>query len=65
MKETYRIELAYDTHEAEEFAGWLREQGHDAFIGDSTGTFIDNYHTDSARKYNTILRNLWDEYCRS
>lgn len=59
--EKYRIVLACDTDEA--FASWLREKGHDATVGTSTGTYVDGAWTSDSEDENEIIRELWEEYC--
>jgi hypothetical protein len=63
IRDSYKIEIAVDTTEADEFCAWLNEQGHDATVGDSTGNYIDGVWTSSDEQANTILGDLWAEYC--
>jgi hypothetical protein len=72
--EKYRIEIAFDTNEVEAFCAWLNEQGHDAWIGKSTGSYIDgdwtSHYTEeginSEHPYSEeIMRELWEGYCNS
>lgn len=59
---TYEIELACDQHEGEQFAGWLRAQGHTVAIGRTThGTISSLDQTDAT----TELNGLWERYCAS
>lgn len=51
------IEIAYDIPEAEQFAQWLREQGHTVKIGHSTGNYIDGQLAS--------IDDLWAAYCNS
>ncbi|MCY1417013.1 hypothetical protein D9M71_325310 [compost metagenome] len=62
---TYTIEIAVDTHEAEEFRAWLTEQGHTATIGTSTGNYIDGRWTSSDQDASDIMNKLWSAYCNS
>lgn len=59
----YTIILSCDQHEGEEFAAWLNGHGHDATIGNSTGSYVDGAWTSSDESANDSLRRLWDEYC--
>jgi hypothetical protein len=58
--QTYTVEIACDTEEAEQFAAWLRDQGHEAKVGRSTGTYI-NGQRDA--ETDEIAGRLWSEYC--
>jgi hypothetical protein len=62
---THRIEIACDCAEAEQFRDWLIARGHDAYIGRSTGTYVDGAWTSSNEEANEISNCLWTEYCRS
>lgn len=62
MRTTYRIEIASDHHEAEQFCAWLSARGHDAKIGNSTGNYVDGVRT-TDNDANEIMRALWDAYC--
>lgn len=64
---TYTIEIAFDasgTEEAaQEFATWLNEQGHDARVGNSTGSYVDGRSTSNDEDAREIMNNLWNEFC--
>ena len=64
---TYAIEIAFDacgTEEAaQEFAAWLNEKGHDAKVGNSTGSYVDGRSTSNDEEAREIMNNLWDEFC--
>ena len=65
MKQAFKIEIPCDAAEGEEFAAWLRSQGHEAFVGRSTGGYVDGEltsHSDDARE---TMSRLWDAYCNS
>jgi len=57
-----KIELACDHYDAEEFAAWLRENGHDITIGSSVFNYVDGVRTSSDDSANEILYQLWKEY---
>jgi hypothetical protein len=59
------IELACDHEEAEQFAAWLRQQGHTVTIGASTGNYIDRHGTGTSQELSDKFNNLWDAYCAS
>lgn len=59
----YEIELAWDGVEAEEFAAWLRDKGHDAWLGRSTAAYLDGRWTSYDEEASDIIGQLWDEYC--
>jgi hypothetical protein len=63
--DTYKIELAVDSTEAEEFCAWLAERGHDAKIGRTTGNYVDGKWTSTSTDANEIMERLWSEYCRN
>jgi len=63
--EQYKIEIASDHAEAEEFVSWLNNQGHDALIGTSTGNYIDGIWTSTDPEMSEIMNGLWGEYCNS
>jgi hypothetical protein len=65
MAQTYKIEIACDGIEGEEFAAWLRSKGHDAFVGRSTAGYVDGEwtsHNDDAKE---IMNRLWNDYCNA
>jgi hypothetical protein len=63
----YSIQLGMDfpIYELENFQNWLEEKGHQASIGNTTGTFIDGYWTSVNTEANYVMNELWDEYCKS
>lgn len=62
---TYKIEIAVDTEQAEEFRAWLDNQGHDAHVGKSTGNYVDGECSSTDEQANEIMRGLWDEFSHS
>ena len=54
-----KIEIGFDGcgNEAQLFADWLTEQGHDAFVGNSTASYVDGEANDE------VMRELWDRFC--
>jgi hypothetical protein len=62
---TYKIIVAFDTPNATEFTDWLKEQGHDAIVGDSTGNFIDYKWTSQNDDANEIMVRLWEDFCNN
>ena len=58
-----KIEIAVDSNEADEFANWLNNHGHEANVGTSTGNYIDGEHTANDPELQETLNDLWDEYC--
>lgn len=63
--QTHNIEIAVDATEAHEFAAWLNEQGHDAQVGNSTGSYIDGQWTQADQEASNILNALWDSFCNA
>lgn len=61
--QSYKIEIASDTTESNEFLAWLIEAGHDASIGNSTGNYVDGIWTSTDENANKIMRDLWESYC--
>lgn len=61
--EKYKIEIGLDGDEAMEFVEWLRVQGHDACLGQSTGSYVDGEWTSHDEEAGEILRDLWNQYC--
>lgn len=60
------IELACDIVEVEDYAKWLREQGHDAWVGNTTGTYINGTLVSCANdELRDVSDSLWDAYCAS
>ena len=60
----HEIVISVDTNEGAEFAMWLRQRGHSARVGTSTGNYIDGVWTSTDEAANQIMGNLWDRYCR-
>lgn len=60
----FNIELAMDHPEAEQFAAWLKQRGHNAKIGRSTGNYVDGQWTSTDESARTTLDRLWNEYCK-
>ena len=65
MSKTYAIELACDYVEAEQFADWLRKQGHTVKIGNSTGTYVEGAWGSADNDADEVMGRLWSEYCES
>ena len=61
----YKIEIAGDTTECQQFADWLNTQGHTATIGRSTGSYVDGVWTSRDADASEILNTLWVSYCDS
>jgi hypothetical protein len=61
----YKIEVAVDTVEGENFVAWLNAQGHNAAMGTSTGNYVDGTWTSTDEQVNEIIRGLWESYCNS
>lgn len=61
----YEIIIACDQHEGEQFKNWLIARGHDAEIGNSTGSYVDGAWTSSDQDANEIMNQLWSDYCNS
>jgi len=61
----YKIEIASDHPDAEEFVSWLNNQGHDASIGTSTGSYIDGVWTSTDPEMSESMNTLWSAYCNS
>ena len=61
-RKKYSIEVGMDIEEGAGFVAWLRKQGHDARLGNTTGNFIDGTHTSDVEA-GEIMRQLWEEYC--
>jgi len=59
------IEVACDMKEADEFAEWLRGQGHEARVSDSTGSTIDGVGTHADERVAREWEALWLAYCQS
>ncbi len=57
------IEIGFDTEDAAEFAEWLCQRGHGAFVGTSTGTFVDGIHTATDEAANELIQDLWSAFC--
>lgn len=64
----YKIEIAFDacgTEEAaQEFVEWLNAQGHDASVGNTTGSYVDGEWTLQDEKAREIMNALWDAFCK-
>lgn len=62
-----RIEIAVDTLEAKQFCEWLKDQGHEARVGNSTGNFIDDVlchgRNDDDGAAGETMNALWGAYC--
>jgi len=70
MEMFFKIEVACDTHESENFVNWLIRHGHRAYVGSSTGSFVsdardsENYSCDEELyDPDEIMGDLWGKYC--
>jgi hypothetical protein len=61
----HTIEIAYNAHEAAEFVAWLNNQGHNATVGNDTGSYINGVETGNDEETNEMMTSLWDEYCNA
>jgi hypothetical protein len=59
----YVIEVAYDNEDCSGFVAWLNEQGHEAKMGGTTGSYVDNDWILGCCEANNIFNALWDVYC--
>ena len=59
------ISLAYDHREGDEFAAWLQSRGYDATVGRDDCNHVDGVRTDRNAVIQTVLNDLWDQYCLS
>jgi hypothetical protein len=64
MKEDtrHKIEIAVDSPYSQEFADWLNEKGHVAFVGRTTENYINGVCTADDNNANKIVRQLWEEF---
>jgi hypothetical protein len=64
MKEDtrHKIEIAVDSPYSQEFADWLNEKGHVAFVGRTTENFINGVCTADDDHANKIMRQLREEF---
>ena len=64
MKEDtrHKIEIAVDSEYSQEFADWLNEKGHVAFVGRTTENFINGVCIADDNHANVILMQLWEEF---
>jgi len=64
MKEDtrHKIEISVDSEYSQEFADWLNEKGHIAFVGRTTENFINGVCTADDNHVNEIMRELWEEF---
>jgi len=58
-----RIEIAIDHVEAGQFVAFLVGLGHDAYVGSTTGSFVNGRWTSAHDGANETLAALWREYC--
>ena len=64
MNPAYRIELASDIGEGDEFLTWLLARGHAATLGCTTASYVDGVRTSNESAYD-ILEELWYGFCTS
>ncbi len=64
MKEDtrHKIEIAVDSPYSQEFADWLNEKGHVAFVGRTTENFINGASTADDNHASKIVRQLREEF---
>jgi hypothetical protein len=64
MKEDtrHKIEIAVDSEYSQEFADWLNEKGHVAYVGRTTENFINGVCIADDNHANVILMQLWEEF---
>lgn len=68
----FRVEVACDTPEADQYVDWLNANGHRAFVGNSTATIVsdpideEGYSMDSEwdGDDDSVGSHLWAEYCQ-
>jgi len=58
----HKIEISVDSEYSQEFADWLNEKGHIAFVGRTTENFINGVCTADDNHVNEIMRELWEEF---
>jgi len=61
------IELGIDAtgDETEQYAEWLRAQGHTVKLGTSTGTYINGVWTSTDEELSELSNKFWNSYCES
>ena len=57
-----QIEISNNHHKAEEFAAWLKEQGHDITVGRSMFNYVNGVKTSLDDEANEIFYQCWREY---
>ena len=62
---TYTINLSVDTHELQQFAEWLKQQGHTVTIDGSTANKVTTFAVLGIDAARTIMSALWNNYCES
>ena len=64
MKEDtrHKIEISVDSPYSQEFADWLNNKGHVAFVGRTTENFINGVCTADDNHANNIMLQLWEEF---
>lgn len=64
MKEDTRrkIEIAVDSSYSQEFADWLNEKGHIAFVGRTTENYMNGVCVADDNNASRIMRQLWEEF---
>ena len=63
-KTEYEIRISCDDEHGLEFAAWLNELGHDAYVGNDTGNHVDGVWCNSCEDAAGIINGLWDDFCR-
>jgi hypothetical protein len=65
MAAAHIVVIACDATEAHEFAEYLNDIGHCAFVGNDTGNLIDGYPTSNYVSANLTMQSLWNAYCET
>lgn len=58
----HRIEIAVDSNYSQEFADWLNEKGHIAFVGRTTEHFINGVCVADDNNASELLQQWWEEF---
>lgn len=57
------IELGCDSDPA--FAEWLQNRGYNAYLGNTTETWIDGVLAKNEEELRELSETLWNDFCRS
>lgn len=58
----HKVEISVDSEYSQEFADWLNEKGHIAFVGRTTENFINGVCIADGILESDIMRDLWEEF---